>query len=48
MHNCGRKNFGECSLVRPKIRRKNFLKMDLRKISGRKWKWLELAEDLIV
>jgi hypothetical protein len=38
----------ENSLVRPRGRRINFLKMGLGEISGKKWKWVELAEDLIV
>jgi len=48
MHNFGRENFGECSLVRPRGRRKNLMKMDHEEISGKKWKWMELAEYLIV
>jgi len=48
MHNFSKENFGECSLVRPRGRRKKFMKMDLGEISGKKWKWVELAEDLIV
>jgi hypothetical protein len=48
VHNFGRENFGECSLLRPRGRRKNFMKMDLGEISGKKWKWMELAKDLIV
>ena len=48
MHDFVRKNVGECSLVRPRGRRKNLMKMDLEEISGKKWKWMELAEDLIV
>jgi hypothetical protein len=48
MHNFGRENFGKCSLIKPRSRRKNFMKMDLGEISDKKWKWMELAEDLIV
>jgi hypothetical protein len=48
MHNFGRENFGECSLVRPRDSRKNFMKMDPGEISGKKWKLMALAEDLIV
>jgi len=48
MHNFSRENFGECLPARPRGRRKTFMKMDLEEISGKKWKWMELAEDLIV
>jgi hypothetical protein len=48
IHNFGRETFVICSLVRPRGRRKNFMKMDLGKISGEKCKWIELAEFLIV
>jgi hypothetical protein len=36
--------FLKCSLVSPRGRRKNFMKMDLGEISGEKWKWIGLAE----
>ena len=48
MHKFSRENFGECLPARPRGRRKTFMKMDLEEISGKKWKWMELAEDLIV
>jgi len=34
--------------LRPRDRRKNLMKMVHGEISGKKWKWMELAEDVIV